>query len=120
MASLTKKSFENPDETRKPSDKTKVDVVKIGDDTIMMMTFEPGWKWSNDVKPVAGTDSCQSHHVGYVLSGKIHVVSDDGSEVDFEKDDIVDIAPGHDAWVVGDEPFRSVDFSAGETYAKKS
>jgi mannose-6-phosphate isomerase-like protein (cupin superfamily) len=113
------KSLNTPDEVRTPQ-KTKVEVVKVGDTTIMRGTFEPGWKWSECVKPVVGTNSCQVHHVMYVLSGRMKVVMDDGTEVEVKPGDATDIPPGHDAWVVGNEPCVSIDFAAGNTYAKKS
>jgi hypothetical protein len=121
MPSLNAKSFDSPDETRTP-DKTKVEVVDLAGTKAARMTMQPGWKWSECIKPVAGTDSCQTHHVGVVVSGKIHVVHDDGSEADVSPGNAYVIAPGHDAWVVGDEPFVAYEFdsSAAETYAKGS
>jgi len=114
---MQKKSFNTPDETRTPP-KTKVEVVKIGDATIMRTTFEPGWKWSNDVKPTAGTDSCQVHHVICMLSGNMKVVLDDGTEGEAGPGDVVDIPSGHDAWVVGNEPVVGIDIAGGTSYAK--
>ena len=115
---MQKKSFDNPDETRTP-EKTKVEVVKIGDNNVMRATFEPGWRWSDNVKPVAGTDSCQVHHMGVHLSGKLHVKLDDGTEDEFGPGDVANVPPGHDAWVVGDESVVMIDFAGGEAYAKK-
>ena len=83
-------------------------------------TFEPGWKWSESVKPIAKTDSCQAHHVGYILTGKLHVVTDDGGEAELGPGEAYEVEPGHDAWVVGDEAVTSVEFSGAETYAKTS
>jgi len=114
---MEKKSFDSPDETRQ-TPKTKVEVVTIGGATLMRATFEPGWKWSEHVKPTAGTDSCQVHHVSYGISGRLKVVMDDGTEMEFGPGDVADIPPGHDAWVVGDEPSVSIDASGGATYAK--
>ncbi len=79
MAGLASKSFDAADETRTP-DKTKVDVVKLGSTTAARFTMQPGWKWSECVKPLVGTNSCETHHVGYILSGNLHVVMDDGTE----------------------------------------
>jgi uncharacterized cupin superfamily protein len=84
--------------------------VTIGDFTITRFTFEPGWRWSKSVKPIAKTDSCQAHHVGYILSGTFHVATEDGGEAEFGAGDAYEIQPGHDGWVVGDEPVRSVEF----------
>lgn len=116
---MQKKSFNTPDETRTPP-KTKIEVVKIGDATLMRTTFEPGWKWSEHVKPSAGTDSCQAHHVICAISGHLKVVMNDGDEMEVNPGDIVDIPPGHDAWVVGDEPAVGIDVAAGVSYAKPS
>ena len=88
-----------------------VQIVKVGSTTIGRASFEPGWRWSNDVKPIVGTDSCMVHHAGYAISGRLHVVMDDGSEFEVGPGDANDIQPGHDAWVVGDEPYVGVDFS---------
>ena len=113
------KSFNKPDEVRTPP-KTKIEVVKVGDSTMMRATFEPGWKWSECVKPIAGTDSCQAPHVNYVISGRMKVVMDDGTEMEMGPGDAADIPPGHDAWVIGDEPCVAIDFAAGKVYAKKA
>jgi ethanolamine utilization protein EutQ (cupin superfamily) len=113
------KKMNSPDEVRNLP-KTKVEVVKVGDSTIMRGTFEPGWKWSECVKPTAGTKSCQAQHVGYVLSGRMKVVMDNGVSVEIGPGDAVAIPPGHDAWVVGNESCVMIDFGAGTTYGKKA
>ncbi|HMS35350.1 MAG TPA: cupin domain-containing protein [Ignavibacteria bacterium] len=113
------KSLNNPDELRTPP-KTKIEVVKVGDTTVMRATFEPGWKWSECIKPLAGTNSCQAPHVNYVISGRMKVVMDDGSEMEMGPGDAADIPPGHDAWVIGSEPCVAIDFAAGKVYAKKA
>jgi len=111
--------FESPDETRRP-DKTQVDVVKMGANTAARLTLEPGWKWSECIKPIAGTDSCQVRHVGVVQSGRMHVIHDDGSEGDIGPGEAYVIEPGHDAWVVGDEPMVGFEFESttAEVFAK--
>ena len=114
---MQKKSFNTPDETRN-APKTKIEVVNIGGQTLMRATFQPGWKWSQDVKPTAGTDSCQVHHLSYGISGHLKVVTDDGTEMELAPGDIADIPPGHDAWVVGDEPSVGIDLTGGTSYAK--
>jgi mannose-6-phosphate isomerase-like protein (cupin superfamily) len=121
MTGLSVKNFESPDEVRSP-DKTKVDVVDLGGIKAARMTFQPGWKWSECVKPVVGTESCQVHHVGVVISGKMHVVHNDGTEIDAGPGDAYVIEPGHDAWVVGNEELVGFEFdsSAAQTYAKPS
>ena len=119
MAGLQVGDFESPDETRKP-DKTRVDVVKMGGNTAARLTLEPGWKWSECVKPVVGTESCQVRHVGVVQSGTMHVTHEDGTEGEIGPGEAYVIEPGHDAWVVGDETFVGFEFEsrAAEEYAK--
>ena len=117
MAGVQSRSFDSPDESRTP-DKTKVDVVRMGDTTAGRFSFEPGWKWSECVKPVAGTDSCQAEHLGYVVTGTMHVVHDDGTELDIGPGEAYRIAPGHDAWVTGDEQFVGLEFKSAGEYAK--
>jgi hypothetical protein len=111
MAGIETKSFDSPDETRTP-DKTKVEVVKLGGTSAGRATFQPGWKWSECIKPVVGTDSCQARHVGAVIGGRLHVVHEDGTEGEVGPGDAYVIEPGHDAWVVGDEPFSAFEFEA--------
>jgi mannose-6-phosphate isomerase-like protein (cupin superfamily) len=112
------KHLGSPDELRTPP-KTKVEVVKVGSSTVMRATFEPGWKWSECVKPIAGTKSCQVPHINYVISGRMKVVMDDGTTAEMGPGDAAEIPPGHDAWVVGNEPCVAIDFAAGQIYAKK-
>jgi hypothetical protein len=111
--------FESPDESRRP-DKTQVDVVKMGANTAARLTLEPGWKWSECIKPIAGTDSCQVRHVGVVQSGRMHVIHDDGTEGDIGPGEAYVIEPGHDAWVVGDEAMVGFEFESptAEVFAK--
>jgi len=103
MASVEKRNIDSPDETRPFKANGHADVVTLGDFTLGRGTFEPGWKWSNDVKPVAGTDSCQVRHAGIVASGQMTVRSDDGTETTVGPGDVFVMEPGHDAWVEGDE-----------------
>jgi quercetin dioxygenase-like cupin family protein len=119
LATLEVKSLDSPDETRPFVDKGKADIVNVGGVTVGRGVFEPGWRWSEHVKPIAGTDSCQSAHTGYVLSGRMGVRMDDGTEGEAGPGDAVVIAPGHDAWTVGDEPCVVLDFSGMEEYAKR-
>ena len=117
MAGISLKSFDAPDETRTP-DKTRVEVVRLGSQTVGRFTFQKGWRWSESIKPSAGTDSCQARHVGAIVSGRLHVVHSDGSEGDAGPGDAYVIEPGHDAWVVGEEPVVAFEFESAETYAK--
>lgn len=111
MASFQKKRFEKPDETISPP-KSKVEVVRVSGVTLTRATYQPGWKWSNDIKPIAGTSSCQRHHIGYCLSGHIAGKLDDGSEWEAGPGDIIDVPPGHDGWVVGNEPVVLLEFGS--------
>ena len=122
MATLEAKNFDSPDEVRPFEGKGKAEIVNVGGQTVGRATFEPGWRWSNNVKPIAGTDSCQVHHVGYILSGRIKIWMDDGTEAEAAAGDVFVIEPGHDAEVVGDEPCVSLEFgqAAAAEYAKPS
>jgi hypothetical protein len=119
MAGVEARTFDSPDETRTP-EKTRVDVVRMGATTAARYTFQPGWRWSESVKPVVGTDSCQVRHVGVVQSGRLHVKHDDGTEGEAGPGDAYVIEPGHDAWVVGDEVFVGFEFESrsAEEYAR--
>jgi mannose-6-phosphate isomerase-like protein (cupin superfamily) len=109
----------NPDEVRKlPNGKT--DIANLGDATVARMTAEPGWKWSNDVKPIVNTNSCQLAHTQYAISGRLRVKMDDGTEQEFGPGEAMYIPPGHDAWVVGNEPFVAVEFTSRKEYATTS
>src|SRR3712207_1649092 len=96
-----------------------MEVVTLGATTVGRATFEPGWKWSSNVKPIAGTDSCQVSHLGYVESGRMRVFMDDGSEGEVNPGDVFAIPPGHDAEVIGDEPCVLLDFGEFGDYAKR-
>lgn len=111
MGRLGKKSFSKPDEVQTPSN-AKVETVRIGGREVKKFTWQPGWRWSKDMKPIVKTESCQVHHFGYLESGRIHTVSDDGTEIDLGPGDIVDISPGHDGWVVGSKPAVFYDFGS--------
>lgn len=119
MAGIEKKNFASPDENRTP-EKTQVEVVDLGSTKAARLTMQPGWKWSECIKPVVGTDSCQARHVGTVASGRLRVAHEDGTEIDLAPGDAYVIEPGHDAWVEGDEPWVAYEFEAtsAETYAK--
>ncbi|MBI4212829.1 MAG: cupin domain-containing protein [Chloroflexi bacterium] len=119
MATAEAKNFERSDETRPFVGHGKMDIVQLTDGTVGKGVFEPGWRWSQDVKPLAKTDSCQARHLGYVLSGRMRVRMDDGSEVEVGPGDVVKIDPGHDAWTVGDEVCVMVDFAGAAHYAQK-
>ncbi len=111
------KSHNNPDEVRTP-DKTRVELVRLEGFTFGRFNFEPGWKWSECIKPVVHTESCQLSHVGYAVSGKIIVRLKDGTEKTISAGDSYNIPPGHDAWVDGDEEFVAIEVMSAEQYAK--
>lgn len=115
MPGVQSRDFDSPDETRTP-EKTKVDIVRMNGTTVGRFAFEPGWRWSDCVKPVAGTESCQARHVGVVQSGRIVVQHEDGTELELGPGDAYIIEPGHDAWVVGDEPWCSVEFASAKNF----
>jgi len=119
MASIESKSFESPDEVRTP-EKTTVDVVTVGATEVGRLTLQPGWRWSECIKPVVGTDRCQVRHVGFMQSGRLVVSHDDGTEAELGAGTAYVIEPGHDAWVAGDEPVVAIEFEsrAAEDYAR--
>jgi quercetin dioxygenase-like cupin family protein len=120
MAGLIRKSLDAPDETRPfEGGKGQVELVNTEFGAVGRATFQPGWRWSEHVKPIAGTDSCQAPHLGYCISGRMHVVMDDGEEMDFGPGDFSVIPPGHDAWIVGDEACVVVDWQGMADYAKR-
>jgi quercetin dioxygenase-like cupin family protein len=98
--------------------KGHLEVVETGTGMVGRATFEPGWKWSKHVKPIAGTDSCQAAHMGYVLSGRMHLLMDDGTEDEFGAGDVMIAPPGHDAWTLGNEACVMVDWQGVADYAK--
>lgn len=119
MAKAENKTFDTPDETR-TFEKGKIELVNVGGGTIGRFTLQPGWKWSEHVKPVAGTELCQATHFQFQLSGVLHVVTADGTEFDFKPGEVAIIPSGHDAWVVGDETVVSIDWTGASEYARGS
>ena len=121
MAQLAGKRFENPDEVREFVGGTgRVELVDLNGHAVGRGTFEPGWRWSEHVKPIAGTDSCQVEHIGYVLEGRMALKMDDGTEREFGPGDSFHMPPGHDAWIVGDEACVILDFGGLKGYAQAS
>lgn len=111
------KSFEKPEEVR-TFPKGRLELVTIAGATIGRAVFEPGWRWLTSVQPLAGTKSCEAPHFQYHVTGKLHIVMDDGSEFDCGPGDVSFLPSGHDAWVVGDEPAIVVDFQGMADYAR--
>lgn len=117
VSKLEAKSHDKPDEVRTPK-KTKVEVVRLPGFTIGRLSAEPGWRWSECIKPVVGTESCQVAHVGYAISGRITVRMNDGSQKTIGPGESYTIPPGHDAWVEGNERFVCIEVMSAEQYAK--
>jgi len=119
MAGVEKRHFDSPDETRNP-DKTRSDIVHLGGTTAARLTLEPGWSWSECVKPVVGTEKCQHRHIGVVQSGRMRVTHEDGTVLELGPGEAYVIEPGHDAEVVSDEVFIGFEFEpkAAEEYAR--
>jgi len=112
-----RKSFKRPDDTRSfPSG--KAEILKIGGGEVGRLVFQPGWRWSKDVKPIAKTKSCEAPHFQYHVSGRLAIKMDDGTEFVAEPGDVTALPVGHDAWVVGDEPAVVVDWCGASEYAK--
>jgi quercetin dioxygenase-like cupin family protein len=118
LSKLEVKSTNTPDETR-TFEKGKLELVKIGGATVGRAVLQPGWRWSTHVKPIAKTKSCEAPHFQYHVSGTLHVLMDDGTEKDLKAGDISLVPPGHDGWVVGNEPVVMVDFQGMADYAKQ-
>ncbi len=115
---MLKKSFANPDENR-VFEKGRLELVTVNGVTFGRATLQPGWRWSTCVQPIAQTHSCEAPHLQYHVSGRLHVVMDDGSEMEFGPGEVSSIPPGHDAWVVGNEPVVVVDISGMRDYARR-
>jgi hypothetical protein len=111
------KSHDEPDEVRTP-DKTRIEVVRLDGFTLGRFIFQPGWRWSDCIKPVVKTDSCQSSHVGYAVSGRLMVAARDGAKKSIGPGQSYTIPPGHDAWVEGNEPFVCLEVMSAEQFAK--
>lgn len=117
VSTLEVKSHDSPDEVRSP-DKTRVEVVQFERYTIGRFRFQPGWRWSECIKPVVKTDQCQLSHVGHAVSGRIKVRMSDGTEKTISAGESYTIPPGHDAWVEGDQPFVGIEVMSADVYAK--
>ncbi len=115
MPHLQRKGFAQPDQVRTFPHGT-LQVLQLGENAFGRFLFQPGWRWSIDVGPIAGTRSCQHRHLGYTISGSLHVKMEDGLELVIGPGDAYEIPPGHDAWVEGDEPWDSVEFTSARLY----
>jgi len=117
MASAECKDLNKPDETR-TFEKGKVDLINIGGGVIGRLTLEPGWRWSQHVKPIAGTDWCEAPHFQYHLSGRIGIEMQDGTKMEVGPGEVTALPQGHDAWVVGGDPVVLIDWYGATNYAK--
>ena len=117
MTQMEGKSLSNPDEVRE-FDRGRLELIKIGGKTVGRATFQPGWRWSQSVKPLVNTESCEAPHFQYHVSGTLRVRTDDGKEMDFKAGDVSILEAGHDGWVVGDDPVVVIDFQGMFDYAK--
>jgi class 3 adenylate cyclase len=114
---LRRKRFDHPDEVR-TVEKARIEIVELGELAVGRAIFEPGWRWSEHVKPIVSTESCQVHHLGYVVSGHLHIEMTDGASLELRGGDAFEVPPGHDAWVIGDEPWVSVDWAGRRLFAR--
>jgi hypothetical protein len=112
------KSFDSPDEVRAFDGKGQASLVDIAGKPVAKVECEPGWKWSNNIKPIAKTDSCQVSHLGYCIQGRMRIYMDDGSQLEVGAGEVIAIPPGHDAEVIGDEAYVGLDFGEVEAFAK--
>jgi hypothetical protein len=117
MQQTEHKSFGAPEETR-AFPNGHAEILRVGGGEVGRLVFEPGWRWSNDVKPIANTASCEAPHFQYHVSGRLAIRMDDGTEFVAGPGDITSLPSGHDAWVVGDEPAVVVDWFGASNYAK--
>jgi class 3 adenylate cyclase len=115
MPRLQSRRFATPDEIRTFAH-GRAEVLILDDSPVGRATYEPGWRWTTDMPAIAGTATCQLHHLGYSISGAMHVVMDDGQELDIPPDSIYEIPAGHDAWVVGEEPWVTIEWTSARSF----
>jgi class 3 adenylate cyclase len=115
MPRLQSKNFAKPDEVR-DLPKGRLEILKLGEATVGRAAYEPGWRWSTHLGPLVGTPTCQIRHLGYTISGSLRAVLDDGETIDIGPDSVYEIPPGHDAWVLGDEPWVTVEWTSGRAF----
>lgn len=111
------RSFQAPDETRE-FPHGRAEILKIGGGEVGRLVIEPGWRWSEHIKPIAGTELCEAPHFQYVLSGRVGVQMADGTEIELGPGDVNVLPPGHDAWVIGDETAVAIDWGGAHIWAK--
>ena len=111
------RTFETPDEVRS-FEKGRLELVQIGGGVVGRLVLEPGWRWSDHVRPIAGTEWCEAPHFQYHATGTIRIKMADGEEFDARPGELTALPAGHDAWVVGDEPAVMIDWHGASTYAR--
>ncbi|SNT55738.1 Protein of unknown function [Asanoa hainanensis] len=116
---MERRTFDTPDEKRMFEGNGFAELVTIAGRPVSRGTFEPGWRWTTNLGPIAGTPSCQTSHLGYVLSGRMRIMTDAGQTLEFGPGDLLAVEPGHDAEVIGDEACVMVDFGEIGDYAKR-
>ncbi len=116
MPRLQRKSFTEPDQVR-TFPHGRIDIVELDETSIGRFVCEPGWRWSTAIAPIVRTASCQNRHIGFAVGGSLHVVMDDGTAIDILPGDAYEIPPGHDAWVVGDALWDTVEFTSSRVFA---
>src|SRR5262245_25151759 len=119
MARLQRRRFADADKVR-TFEHGRIEVVELDDRVVGRSIYQPGWRWSRDVKPIAQTEWCEVHHVGTTVSGRLHVLMADGTEIELGPEEVFDVPPGHDAWTVGDEPWVGIQFEGGRTTAREA
>jgi len=119
MATPEINDFSAPDETRRPDPHVTAEIVKFAGGEVGRYTFQPGWRWSEHIRPVVGGDSCQVDHVGFLLSGRLAYSTDEGASGEVTSGSVYHIPPGHDGWVVGDDPVVVIEFQGAATYSKR-
>ena len=117
MARLQRRDLDRPTEVRTVP-LGRLELFELGDTVVGRSRFEPGWRWSESIKPIAGTEYCEFHHVGYVLAGSVHVETREGAVLEIGPNEFYEIPPNHDAWVVGDEPWVSIDWGATASFGR--
>lgn len=118
MGNLEISDFSTPDDVRQPHPTVTIEVVKMAGGEVGRYTFQPGWRWSEHVKPVAGTELCEAPHFQYVVSGRVGVRMADGTELELGPGDVSVLPPGHDAWTIGDETAVAIDWGGAHVWAK--
>ena len=117
MTQTQRKSLDSPEQVRRLG-KGRLELIGLGETMVGHATFEVGWRWSTDVKPIVNTEWCESRHIGYCVGGSLHGVDESGAEFEIVPGDVYEIVPGHDAWVAGDTPFEAIEFYSSRQFGE--